>query len=51
MTTKSERFSKQKHDMAIDGNIDYKSQNASKRPNGSINTNPRDRMAKSNRDE
>ncbi|MFF3024741.1 MULTISPECIES: small acid-soluble spore protein K [Gottfriedia] len=51
MTTKSERFSKQKHDMAIDGNIDYKSQNASKRPNGSINTNPQDRMAKSNRDE
>ncbi|WP_088043496.1 small acid-soluble spore protein K [Bacillus sp. EAC] len=47
MTTKSERFSNQKHDMKIDGSIDYKSKNASKRPNGTINSNPQSRMAKS----
>ncbi|MFF2877543.1 small acid-soluble spore protein K [Gottfriedia sp. NPDC057991] len=47
MTTKSEHFSAQKHDMKIDGSIDYKSKNASKRPNGQINTSPQRRMAKS----
>ncbi|GGI17153.1 small acid-soluble spore protein K [Gottfriedia solisilvae] len=50
MTTKSERFSKQKHDMKIDGGIDYKSKNASIRPNGTINTNPQERMVKSNQE-